>query len=628
MTIIHKIENLSRPTKKHILFLINLFLIVASLTMAFALRYGMTFPLEPIRSNWALFPAMLLSGAFTIWAMRLNNIKIKTVESNTVLRLAVSAIFFAMFAMAVSFLFKLSAPRSVPLIFGAIFFMSSVIVHFLGRYTLEFVNYRICQRIPVAIYGAGDTGEQLASALAQNGDNKPICFIDDNHQLHGMVIGGLKVYSVNSLPRLIKKHGLKRLLIAMPSASPYRRQEILNALSAQKIEVLELPNVSEEVDYRSLEMGLKTENFEGFEKTSQHKARDIQILEACRGKTIFISGAGGRIGRKICQKLISFEPAKLILFDQNKTELLKTKDSVQNFAMFSGSKSEIKTKTGCISKIGLLKHLIKREGVQIIINAAYYGDSELTNDNFFDIVSTNILGPINLAEVSIQMGVEQLVLLSNENIMSPRHLLDESQKLAENLVLGISANAKETAINFLRFGATTNPDRDLLSLLEQQIKKQNLVKLPDPEMTRLFFTTTNAVELILYALPFGKELHNKPVHLAKGEPRKVIDFVNKAVDMSGRGLHTKSNPFGVEIKISGLRPGEVLHEVCAYEDLCTPLNGIPGFLIPTETENGRVDHSLLMKSFKTAFALYDEDTLHDLLVGEVPQCSDKILQTA
>ena len=126
----------------------------------------------------------------------------------------------------------------------------------------------------------------------------------------------------------------------------------------------------------------------------------------------------------------------------------------------------------------------------------------------------------------------------------------------------------------------------------------------------------------------SKELHNKPVHLAKGEPRKVIDFVNKAVDMSGRGLHTKSNPFGVEIKISGLRPGEVLHEVCPYESLCTPLNGIPGFLIPTETENGRVDHSLLMNSFKTAFALYDEDTLHDLLIGEVPQSSDKFLQTA
>lgn len=624
---LHKIKYLSRSTKRMILFLIDFLLIAASLAMAFALRFGMPFPVEPILANWVLFPVMLFVGALTIWAMRLNHIKIHTVENNTVLRLAVSATFLAMAAMAVSFLLNLSAPRSVPVIFGAMFFMSSVVVHFLGRYTLELANDRTRQRVPVAIYGAGNTGEQLAAALTQNGENKPVCFIDDNLQLHGTMIGGLKVHPASSLRRLKKKHGLKRVLIAMPSASSFRRKEIIDALSTQSIEVMELPNVSDEVGNRSVEMGLQAKRLKEIATTSNQKTRDQNVLEALRGKTIFIAGAGGTIGTELSQQIIRFEPAKIVLFEKNEAALLKVLRGVQTLVDKTNSGTEIKAKTGSIHEIGRIQHLIKSEGVQIIINAAHYGDWQLSEENVFDVVETNVLGPVTLAEAAIEAQVDQLVLLSTERTAAPRHLVDETQMLAEKLVTGMSPKAKKPAINVLRFGATAGPVGDITPLLEQQIRNHNSVTLPDPEMTRFFFTTSKAVDLILHALPHGAELHCKPAHLSKGEPVKVMEFVDKVIDMTGKGMRSDNNPFGVEVKFSGLRPGEELHENWPAQSFA-PLASNPNLLIAPQSDFSMVEHALLIKNVKNGLKTYDEDALRRSLRPAEPREAAKVVEMA
>lgn len=625
---LNKIDGLPRKTKRMILFLTDIVLVAFSLSMAFALRFGMTMPVDPIRAHWALFPTMLAIGALTIWAMRLNHIKIQTVENNTVLRLAVSAGVLTVSAMAVSFLLNLSAPRSVPLIFGALFFVSSVLVHFLGRAALERASASKKQRFPVAIYGAGNTGEQLAAALNQNGDNKPVCFIDDNRQLHRMVVRGLKVHSPKSLRRLIKKHGLKRIVIAMPSASSYRRQEILDALSSQPIEVMELPNVSDQVSDRAIQNGLQAKRFKDISSKTRLNARNPEILATCRDKTVLIAGAGGAVGAEISRQIIRFEPAKVILLERNEAALLAIMQSVNSLVSRTGSKTEVKAKTGSIGARGRVDHLLRSENVQIIINAAHFGDPRLSEDNLLDVVSTNTLGPLNLAESAIENDVEQLVLLSSERVTAPRHLVDQTQKLAESLVLGLAAKATSTKISFLRFGQTAGPVGDIMPLLETQIRNHNSVTLPDPEMTRFFVTTSKAADLILSALPYSDQLHARPAHLSKGEPRKVMDFVNKVVDMSGKGLRTESNPYGVEIKFCGLRPGEELHESNGASASCTPLDDNPNILMAMPAVEPTVEHGLLMKRFKSGLDQHDENALRRLLGGSYSKAEEKVLQTA
>ncbi|MCG7494990.1 SDR family NAD(P)-dependent oxidoreductase [Thalassobius sp. Cn5-15] len=632
MIIINNLENLPRRAKRSVLFAVDVGLIALSLAAAFALRYGMIVPGEPIRANWVLFPAMLAIGAATIWAMRLNHIKIHTVENHTLMRLAISAAFLTVCAMAVSFLLNLSAPRSVPVIFGAMFFVTSVLSHFGTRYLFDRVSDRQARRVPVAIYGAGNTGEQLAAALGQNGENRPVCFIDDNRQLHGLMVSGLKVHPVSALRRLIKKHGLKRVLIAMPSASSYRRQEILDALSTQPIEVMELPNLSDQVGNRSLELGLQAKRFKDLYGAPSPNARNPEVLAACRGKTVFIAGAGGRVGSELAQQLIRFEPAKIILLERSETALLTVMQRLNTLVHRSGSATVIKGKTGSIGTLGRVKQLLGQTQVDILINAAHYGDPQLSEDNLFDVVATNVLGPVNLLNAAIDHGVSQLVQLSSEHVTTPRHLVDHTQRLAEKLLLGQAAaqEGSGTQVSLLRFGPTAGPVGDIFPLLEQQILTHNTVTLPDAEMTRFFVTTSRAADLILGALPFGKELHTRPAHLSKGTPHRIMDFVTKVIDMTGKGVRSESNPFGVEVRFSGLRPGEELHESCPCSERCIPLGANPNLLMAQDGCPTAVEHGLLMQSFTTAMDHYDEDALRHLLrpVADDAKAAGEVLQTA
>ncbi len=624
----NNISKLPRATKRLILFSVDVLLIAASLVMAFALRFGMTVPVEPLKANWALLPAMLAIGAVMITMMRLNHIKVHAVENNAVLRLAIFAGVLSISAMAVSYLLNLAAPRSVPLIFGALFFMSSVLVHFMARFLLEKAQERTQSRLPVAIYGAGATGEQLAAALRQSTEFKPVCFLDDNRQLHGIMVSGLKVHPAQSLRRLIKRHGLKRILLAMPTATTYRRREILDALSSQPVDVIELPNMADEVGHRAMQNGLQAKRFKDVTSKSRIKTRNPDVLAACKGKTILIAGAGGMMGSELSQQIIRFEPAKVVLLERNEAALLDVVRQVRSLVRRAGSTIQIEARTGSIAVPGRMSHLIRSEGVKVVINAAHYGDPQLAESNLFDLLATNVLGPLTLAEVAIAEEIDQLVLLSSEKLLKPRHLVDQTQQLAETLVMGLARSAKKTQINFLRFGQTAGPVGDIVPLLEAQVRNSNTITLPDPEMTRLFLSTAKASDLILSALPHGAALHAHPTHMCKGEPRKVMDFVHKVVDLTGKGLRSENNPFGVQVKFCGLRPGEELHEICEAEKFCTPLTDNPDLLMAPKADVSTLDHSLLLKAFHKAIDGFDEDALRAMLKQGPTIHKEQLLQSA
>ncbi len=624
-------SGLSRSAKRAILFTLDMLLIQASLFVAFALRFGMPFPDAPIQSSAVLFPAMALNGGVIVLITRLNHIKVHSVENNTVLRLAVSAILLSLAAMATSYMLALPAPRSVPLIFGAFFFCSSVLGHFIGRYVLETYGKHKQNRDPIVIYGAGATGEQLAAALRQSTEIKPICFVDDNRQLHGMMISGLKVHPTKLLRKLIKKHGIKRVLIAMPSVANYRRQEILEALSSLQVEIIEVPNVADEVGNRAMRKGLSAKRFNDVSTKSRLTARDPAVLEACRGKTILIAGAGGQIGRELSQQIVRFEPAEIILFDRSEAALIKVSRSIERLAKRAGMSVKIEARTGSIAEKGRMTHLVRKEGVEIILNAAHYGDPRLAEDNLFDLLGTNVLGPVTLAEVALQEDVEQLILLSSEQLTKPRHIVDKAQKLAETLVLELLQRASgpnDTQINFLRFGNTAGPVGDIVPLLEAQVRSGNAITLPDPEMTRYFVTTARAADTILGALPFGAELHGHPAHLCKGEARKVMEFVNKVVDLSGKGLRSEDNPFGVEVTFCGLRPGEVLHERCIVSEECTPLPENSNLLMVPDEQRLRTGTAQRVETFRKTYESFDEEAMRRMLDQGEPENSKPILQTA
>ena len=624
-----KIYNWPRSAKRITLFMLDLALVLFSLLLSLALQAGMDASIASIRDNWALFPIMLAFGAFTIWALRLNRIKIRTVDNRAVLRFATAAVVLAICAIAVSLLINLTTPRTVVLIFGMTFFMSTITVHFFGRYTFDFIGERQSKRIPVAIYGAGSAGQQLAAALGQSGQNKPVCFIDDNEQLHGTLVGGLEVEAPRCLRRLIKKHGIKRLLIAMPSAPSYRRNEIVRALSTQPVEVMELPNLSDEVGNKSIQFNLSAKRRQDADNHLELSERNPEVLRVCQGKTVLIAGAGGAIGTQLARQIIQFEPAKVVLFERSDAALLTVMRDLREVVTRTNARIEVVAKTGSVGVLGRVRHLVKSEDVDIVINAAHYGNSSLAQSNVIDVISTNVLGPVNLAKAAIENGVEQLVLLSSERVTSPKDSIDQTQMLAEKLVMGIARNSEKTKVTMLRFGQTSGSTGDIMPLLERQIYAHNTITLADPDMTRFFFNTQQATDLILSALPHADAIHKRPVHLSKGEPQRVMDFVEKAIEITGRGMRSKDNPSGVEVKFCGLRPGESVHERCPYQSRCKPFSNNSDLLMSNGSESCSADHGFLMNSFSAALVQYDEGALRHLLANSSNDvASNRVLQSA
>ena len=161
---------------------------------AFALRYGTAFPLENLTSSCILFPALTVIGMIVILWLRLDRTKLNAFETNGVSRIGLAAIVLSACAITLSYLLNLSGPRSVPLIFGINFFFLSLTIRMVGLSLLRWLDDQSSHRIPVAIYGAGAAGIQLASALRQAQETRPVFFVDDNPSLTGLMISGLPVY--------------------------------------------------------------------------------------------------------------------------------------------------------------------------------------------------------------------------------------------------------------------------------------------------------------------------------------------------------------------------------------------------------------------------------------------------
>jgi len=226
-----KLKNLTRRQKRLAFWVVDTGLVPLSLYLAFSLRYGTLTPMGFAPGSWVLFPLLAVLGGALVYGLRLPQIKLHTFESRAMLQIGLVAISLSALTMLASYLLGLSAPRSVPLIFGTLFFLTSVLMRVFGLYLLGYLLEHVgARRVPVAIYGAGSAGIQMAGALRQAHEARPVLFVDDKPALHGLMITGLPVYAPAKLPSLVARHGIERVLLAIPSAGPGRQKELVRQL--------------------------------------------------------------------------------------------------------------------------------------------------------------------------------------------------------------------------------------------------------------------------------------------------------------------------------------------------------------------------------------------------------------
>jgi FlaA1/EpsC-like NDP-sugar epimerase len=445
-----------------------------------------------------------------------------------------------------------SVPRSVILINWA-----SLILLICGsRLFARWLFSEVENNNNVLIYGAGDAGRQLSTALSQSKEYNPVGFIDDHRELHNHSINGLKVYYKDNLRHLINKKNIKEVLIAIPSLSRKHRLKIINFLEPYPVLVRSLPGVSELAKGKVkindlLEIDLK--DLLGRESVKPNK--DL-FKKNITNKVVMVTGAGGSIGSELCRQIILLKPKKLVLYELSESSLYTIDQELKNNKF---NKIEVNPILGSVTDQNRVTMICSYFDVQTIYHAAAYKHVPLVESNQAQGVYNNTIGTLILAKVAIALKVETFVLISTDKAVRPTNFMGASKRAAELILQALAELPHNTCFTMVRFGNVLDSSGSVIPLFKKQIKKGGPVTVTHIDMVRYFMMIPEAVELVIQAGAMAKG--GEVFVLDMGEPVKIYDLAVKMIKLSGLQVLDEKSPEGdIEINFTGLRPGEKLFE--------------------------------------------------------------------
>lgn len=544
-------------------FLVDLILIPLSLLAAFALRLGPDFSFEIYYSSIELNIYVLAAGFFAIAIFKPYRVRMKSFDMDGVIRIAAVAAALTVAAIVASYLVVLWAPRSVPLIFGVVFFFSSLLVRTAGMVALNLIIRRNSGSVPVAVYGAGAAGIQLVSALRQSAEVRPMVFVDDNSSLHSLIISGLKVCGVSNLRKLVADKKIARVLIAIPSLSNRRRDALLQSLSDLSCEVQIIPSYVDLISGSGVGVAL---NPVSADELLGRENVDLDIPEVARtfaGRNVLISGAGGSIGSELCRQIVHCRPAKLVLLEQSEFALYEIDRSLNNLS--AQNKPEIVSCLGSVNDERRVRNVIAENEIDIVLHAAAYKHVPLLETNELQAIQNNIFGTKTLAEAAAEANVDKFILISTDKAVRPTNVMGATKRIAELIIQDLQVRSTHTKFAMVRFGNVLGSSGSVIPLFRHQIANGGPVTVTHPEVTRYFMTIPEAARLVLLAGSFsaGGDLFV----LDMGEPVKIVDLAKRMIALSGREFdETGKNENAISINFIGMRLGEKLYEELLIND--------------------------------------------------------------
>lgn len=603
-----------RGLKRAIFLSLDASLVPICLLIAFAVRHGTELTGATLAQNAPLFPLMALAGLSVSASLGLDRVKLNAFETNAVSRLGLAAVTLTAAAVVLTFLLALPAARSVPLVMGLVFFAVSVASRICGLALIRWMGDWGGARKPVAIYGAGAAGIQLATALRQAQEARPVFLVDDNPSLRGLMVAGLRVYAPRDLKHLIPRHEIEQVLLAIPSMAKERRLEVIERLKALGTEVLALPSYVELMSGSGLVDSLRPVS------PDQLLGRDMvaldtpEIAKAYAGRVIMVTGAGGSIGSELCRQLLYCNPSVIVLFELSEFNLYQIDQELRTLAAQQGV--ALICRLGSSTDRVRVDQVIEQDGVEIILHAAAYKHVPLVEDNEVEGARNNVTGTQIVAEAAKAAGVERFILVSTDKAVRPTNVMGATKRMAELVVQDIQTRAPFTKFAMVRFGNVLGSSGSVLPLFQKQIAMGGPVTVTHPEVTRFFMTIPEAARLVLLAGAYSTG--GDVFVLDMGEPRKILDIARNMIALSGRKLKCEDTGEGeIAIEITGLRPGEKLYEELLIDHESLVQTPHPKILRALEASLSEIEVAAMMRELETAVANGDAAGLRRLIAARV-----------
>lgn len=406
---------------------------------------------------------------------------------------------------------------------------------------------------PTLIVGAGQGGSMLVRQMLRSSDMKmePVLAVDDDKNKQKIVITeGVKVQGyINDIPELVKRFGIKKIIIAIPTLSAKRLKEINDICNIEGIELFKMPNI-EDVLSGDLEVNqLKKVDVEDLLGRDPVELDMALISNELSHKTILVTGAGGSIGSEICRQVCKFEPSKIILLGHGENSIYLINQELINLYK---NKIEIIPVIADVQNKARLQEVMMKYRPYVVYHAAAHKHVPLMEANPFEAMRNNILGTRNTAEAAINAEVNKFVMISTDKAVNPPNVMGSTKRVAEMYIQCLNNENSKTDLVAVRFGNVLGSRGSVIPLFKKQIEAGGPLTVTHPEMTRYFMTIPEASRLVLQAgaIATGGEIFV----LDMGEPVKIVDLAKNVIRLSGK----KEEDIGIEF--TGMRPGEKLFE--------------------------------------------------------------------
>ncbi|MGC9374473.1 MAG: polysaccharide biosynthesis protein [Bacteroidales bacterium] len=543
-------------TPRWIVFLIDLFICAISISLAFLLRFNFDIPQPYFNSLNFIIPFVLFVRSVTFLIFRTYAGIIRYSGAKDTERIFIVAISGSILFIIINILnyYLINGTFIIPFSIIAIDFLIIIFLMASFRLSTKIIYQELYnptkEKTGIVIYGADQFGLITKRTLDRDAESKHkvLAFLDINHANIGKTLEGITIYHPQYLDSLAKKNDIEKLIIAKENIDSEEKQSIIEQSLQNNIKVLTLPEVNTWINGELSFNQIKEIKIEDLLERPPIILDVNKIKKKLLNKCILVTGAAGSIGSEIVRQLITFNPSKIILFDQAESPLydmeldLQEKHNFYNFEIVIGN----------IADEYRIQKLFEAYKPLIVFHAAAYKHVPMMESNPTEALRTNILGTKILADIAHAFKVEQFVMVSTDKAVNPTNVMGASKRIAE---IYVQAFNQVSNTNFIttRFGNVLGSNGSVILRFKKQIDKGGPVTVTHPEVTRYFMTIPEACQLVLEAgaISRGGEIFLFDM----GKSVKIIDLAKKMIKLSGLEIGKD-----IQIKYTGLRPGEKLYE--------------------------------------------------------------------
>ena len=479
-------------------------------------------------------------------------------DQDDVFRIIIAFALLAVIAIGLIWFFKIDMPKSYYVIGWILSFILTVVIRFGKRAVLSLgkifgivgAGY---SRERIMIIGAGYAGRMILREYHESNklNDKVVCFIDDNEQKKGFILGGVPIVGGrDKIVEAAEKYNVDKIIFAIPSSTGQNRKEILDICCNTKCKVEIVPGVYQLVDGK----------YTGIDKLRKVQIQDLlgrdpvkvnldEIYKYISGKVVMVTGGGGSIGSELCRQIALANPKTLIIFDIYENNAYDIQQEIKR----KYPDLDLEVLIGSVRNTARLDKVLGKFKPDIVFHAAAHKHVPLMEDSPNEAIKNNVFGTYKMAQAAVKYGVKKFVMISTDKAVNPTNIMGASKRLCEMVVQMMNRQSPNTDFVAVRFGNVLGSNGSVIPLFEKQIAEGGPVTVTHPEITRFFMTIPEAVSLVLQAGYYAKG--GEIYVLDMGQPVKIADMARNLIRLSGY-----EPDFDIKIEYTGLRPGEKLYE--------------------------------------------------------------------